>query len=82
MLLKKSAISKPNIQEILVAMSTISYHDFCEIDKKWLKIGMMVFLKQKVKVNHFFVTILMGSIICELHNAILPEYPGIEAQAI
>lgn len=40
-----------------MAMSTIWYHDFCKIwiKKNWLKIGMMVFLKQKVKVMNFFI---------------------------
>lgn len=49
-------ISMSNVQEKLMAMSTIWYHDFCKIwIKNWLKIGMMVFLKQKVKVMNFFI---------------------------
>lgn len=66
-----------------MAMSTIWYHDFCKIwiKKNWLKIGMMVFLKQKVKVMNFLL-ILMVRLICELHNVILPEYHSIEAQVV
>lgn len=53
---KMSDISMSNVQEKLMAMSTIWYHDFCKIwIKNWLKIGMMIFLKQKVKVMNFFI---------------------------